>query len=59
MAFMIDAKLSMIFFITLPLLILIMYLIMHKSIPLYSLIQKKLDTSSLITKENLAGIRVI
>lgn len=59
MAFMIDAKLSLIFFITIPILILIMYMIMHKSIPLYSLIQKKLDNSSLVTKENLEGVRVI
>ncbi|NBK96592.1 MAG: ABC transporter ATP-binding protein [Erysipelotrichia bacterium] len=59
MAFLIDAKLSLIFFITLPILIFIMYTIMHKSIPLYTRIQKKLDTLSMHTKENLAGVRII
>lgn len=59
MAFLIDAKLSIIFFITIPILIVVMYFIMHKSIPLYQKIQKMLDHTSLITKENLEGVRVI
>jgi ATP-binding cassette subfamily B protein len=32
---------------------------MHKSIPYFGLMQKKLDNISLITRENLEGIRVI
>lgn len=59
MAFMLDFKLAIIFLITTPLIALVIYLVMSKSLPLYKVIQGKLDNLSLITRENLEGVRVI
>lgn len=59
MAVSIDAKLSVIFLAVTPLIALILYIIMSKSVKFYRLIQKKLDKISLITRENLSGARVI
>ncbi len=59
MAISIDLKLSIIFLITTPLIALVIYLVMSKSLPLYKVIQGKLDNLSLITRENLEGTRVI
>lgn len=59
MAISIDFKLSIIFLTTTPLIALVIYLVMSKSLPLYKLIQGKLDNISLITRENLEGARVI
>lgn len=59
MAISINLKLSLIFLITTPLIALVIYLVMSKSLPLYKVIQGKLDNLSLITRENLEGARVI
>ena len=59
MAISLDLKLSLIFLIIIPLVSFTLYMIMGKSIPFYHLIQKKLDRISLITRENLEGVRVI
>lgn len=59
MSFLIDWKLACIFLFTAPLIALVLYLIMSKSIPFYRLIQKQLDNISLITRENLTGVRII
>ena len=59
MAMFINLKLSLIFFLSIPLIVLTLYLVMGKSIPLYRVIQKKLDKISLITRENLEGVRVV
>lgn len=54
-----DRKLSVIFLITAPLIAFIIYKIMSKSIPMYKQNQKRLDHISLLTNENLEGVRVI
>ena len=54
-----KANLSLIFLITTPLIALVIYFVMSKSLPLYKIIQSKLDNISLITRENLEGSRVI
>lgn len=59
MALLLDWKLACIFFVAAPLMALVLYLVMSKSIPFYRIIQKKLDRISLITRENLSGVRVI
>lgn len=59
MATTINLKLSLIFFIASPLIALVLYLIMSKSVPLFKLIQKRLDRLSLISREGLSGARVI
>ena len=59
MALLLDWKLACIFFVAAPLMALLLYLVMSRSIPFYRIIQKKLDRISLITRENLSGVRVI
>lgn len=59
MAMMIDLKLSIIFMLVIPLFILILFLVMFKAVPLYGLVQKKLDHLTMVLRENLSGIRVI
>ncbi len=59
MAMILDLKLSLIFLIVAPLVAFVLYMVMSKSIPFYRVRQKKLDKISLITRENLTGVRVI
>lgn len=54
-----DVKLSLIFLVTAPLISFIIWKIMSITIPMYRQNQKKLDRISLLTGENLEGIRVI
>lgn len=59
MAFSLDAKLSIVLLVAMPLIVLVLYLVMNRSIPFYRVMQKKLDRISLVTRENLSGTRVI
>ena len=59
MSMLLDLRLSLIFLLVMPLLALVLYLVMSRSVPFYRTIQKKLDRLSLITRENLSGVRVI
>lgn len=59
MAFTVDTHAALVFLITLPVLILIVFGIMFVSIPLYKKVQQKLDKVTLKTRENLSGVRVI
>ncbi|URZ00075.1 ABC transporter ATP-binding protein [Clostridium felsineum] len=59
MAMFLDIKLSSIMYLSIPIFAFVVYLIMSKSLPLYKVVQKKLDNLSLILRENLSGIRVI
>lgn len=59
MAMTIDLRLSIIFMIVIPLFILVLFLVMFKAVPLYKSVQKKLDTLTLVLRENLSGVRVI
>ncbi len=59
MAFMIDVKLALIFVIVIPLVAIVMWLVTTKTIPFFKSIQKKLDKTSLITRENLVGARAV
>ena len=59
MAVMLDWRLSLIFFIAGPLVALVLYLVMSRSVPFFKIIQRKLARLSLITRENLSGVRVI
>lgn len=59
MAMTIDLKMSIIFFIASPIIAFVLYIIMHKSVPFFKKIQRKLDSVSLISRENLSGNRVI
>lgn len=59
MAISVDRKLSLVFLVVIPLVVLILYLVMSRSIKYYKVIQKKLDRISLVTREGLSGVRVI
>lgn len=59
MAMTIDINLSLIFLIAAPLLAIVLYIVMSRSVPFFNSIQSSLDKLSLITRENLAGNRVI
>ena len=59
MAAFIDLKLSLVFAVVMPLIALILFVIMNRSVPFFKAMQKKLDAISLITRENLEGARVI
>lgn len=59
MALFIDWKLGLVFLAVTPLIALALYAIMHKSVPFFRVIQKKLDRISLVSRESLSGVRVI
>lgn len=59
MAMALDLQLSLVFLAAAPLVALVLYFVMSRSVPFYRVIQKKLDKISLITRENLEGARVI
>lgn len=59
MAFTVDSELAVIFALVIPALSLVVYLIMRKTLPMFKLVQKKLDKLMLKTRENLYGVRVI
>ncbi len=59
MAMTIDLKLSLIFFAASIVIAAVLFIIMNRSVPFFKSIQKKLDKVSLISRENLAGNRVI
>lgn len=59
MAFTVDVKAAFVFVVAIPLLSVVVFGIMLYSIPLYQKVQKALDHVLLMTRENLAGARVI
>ena len=59
MAMLVDFPLSVVFLIATPLIALVLYIIMTRSVPFFRVMQNKLDTISLITREGLSGVRVI
>lgn len=56
---LIDLKLSVAFLIITPIISLIIYAVMSRTIPLYKKTQQKLDRTATLTRENLEGTRVI
>lgn len=59
MAVSIDPVLSLIFLIAAPIIAFVIYKIMSTTIPMYKKNQNRLDRISLLTNENLEGVRVI
>lgn len=59
MALFVDWKIGLAFLVVIPLMTLILYLILKTAIPLYKVIQSKLDRITLISRENLSGQRVV
>ncbi|MFD2332336.1 ABC transporter ATP-binding protein [Cohnella sp. GCM10020058] len=54
-----DAQLSLVLVVAIPVLVLTIVLVARKGIPLFRVIQKKLDKLNLVLREGLTGIRVI
>ncbi len=59
MAFFIDRQLSVVFLVSIPIIAVILFVIMKKTVPFYRRIQERLDRLSLLTGESLSGARVI
>lgn len=59
MALVIDWKIGLIFLISTPLIVVVLYVIMNRSVPYYTQIQKGQDRISRLAGENLEGVRVI
>lgn len=59
MSMTIDFRMSIIFLVTTPLIAIVLYAVMNKSIPYFKKMQKNLDKISLLSRENLSGNRVI
>ncbi|MBR6045280.1 MAG: ABC transporter ATP-binding protein [Ruminococcus sp.] len=59
MAFSVSVKLTLIFLVASPLLALVIFFVMKKTVPMYKRIQKKLDRTTLMVGENISGVRVI
>ena len=59
MAFVVNARLAWIFVVLVPVLSLVIYGIMLATIPLYKKVQNRLDVVLRLTRESLAGARVV
>lgn len=59
MAFTVDVKAARPFAVTIPALLIVVFIILLASMPLYKAVQKQLDRVLLSTRENLLGIRVV
>lgn len=59
MAFIINARLALVLLVTVPILALALRYIIGKGFPLYEKAQQSLDQLNTVSRENLAGIRVI
>lgn len=55
----INAKLSLIFCVVLPIIVIALIIFTKKTMPYYKKLRDKLDTVAKITRENLNGVRVI
>ena len=59
MAFIVDVKGALVFTVCVPLLFIVVFAVLLRSIPLYKKVQKRLDNVTVKTRENLTGVRVI
>lgn len=59
MAMFLNFKLSAVMYLSIPIFAFVVYLIMSRSLPLYKIVQRKLDKLALTLRETLSGIRVV
>ena len=59
MAFVVNARLALIFLITVPLLVGFILWVLKKASKLFNLLQQKVDNVNRVMQENLAGMRLI
>ncbi len=54
-----DAKMTLVLLIAIPVILIIILLVARKVIPLFKLIQKRIDNLTMVSRENITGVRVI
>ena len=59
MAVMTSPKLSLLFFLLIPLVLALLLLIINSIFPIYARVQQRLDRLNAVLQENLAGVRVV
>lgn len=59
MAIILNKSLSLIFLFSIPILILVFFVIMRRSFPLFTEVQRRIDFLNNVIRENLSGIRLI
>lgn len=59
MAIIISPRLGVLFVVLVPPLVLVIYVVMVRSYPLYQRMQQELDRLNAVMQENLAGVRVV
>jgi len=59
MAYLLSPTLSILFIVILPLIIGSIILVLNRSVPLYTQVQKRLDRVNTVMRENLLGVRVV
>lgn len=59
MTLVLDARLTTVLLLTLPFIVLIIYLVTSKSVPMYTRQQSVLDRITRVMQENITGIRII
>ncbi len=59
MAMILDIRLSVVFLVTTPLIVVLLYIVMTESLPFFKTLQRKLDSLARISRENLEGARVV
>ena len=59
MSVLLSPRLALIFCVILPLLMVSIYVIITKTVPMFALLQKLMDRVNTIMRENLLGVRVI
>jgi len=58
-SFRINARLSFLMFLSLPIIGLVTFIVMRKAFPLFKKVQKRLDKVNGVIQENLAGVKVV
>ncbi|MCA0991560.1 ABC transporter ATP-binding protein [Pseudalkalibacillus hwajinpoensis] len=59
MAFVVDVQLALLLTAAIPLVIVFLFFVMKKGVPLFSSVQEKLDRVNGVMRENLVGVRLI
>lgn len=59
MAFIVNFKISLIFLVTVPILLVFLYWVLQKGSNMFTSVQEKIDTVNRVIQENIAGMRII
>ncbi len=59
MLLLLDLTFGMVLLCTMPILIAVLWLVLSRAIPLYSIVQKKLDKVNSVVQENITGARMV